>query len=234
MNKEEAIELGRKVYDSSKPCREYGHIGQRYVSNNRCVECCKTSRAKDMRNAWRANNREHIRTQDREYALRNKENISAYHSNRYQTVLRVERIKKYKEWKHTQSTLIRDTFRDAAPMSTTFVTEAQFAQYLIQRIVSTTDLVVFPEYSPSGDRRQGRVDLYIPDIKLCIEAKLDAPYWRPHQIERQVHKYEQWAGEGNVIVTSPEGHIGVSPDAILTEVQNRLLTLRERSTHELL
>lgn len=235
MDKQQAIATGSRTYSSNKPCKKHGHVGLRYVCNNSCVQCRQTPDAKNKRDLWRSANLEHKRATDKEYAQRNAKKISEYHKNRYQTVLRSTRLQQYTDWKQAQADAIRTMFLDLELPTTngSYVTEQQFKNYMIHLIVKTTGLTVIPEYSPTNKRSRGAIDMFIPELNLGIETKLNAPYWTPKLIHTQQRKYEQWLGEGNVIVTSPSGEIGITPEAVIEIVKTRHATLLESQVHEL-
>lgn len=225
ITKGEAITQGLKYYWSDTPCKRHGHVGYRYTSNSGCVECTKTEQRKTGRNNWRSSNTERIKKKDKEYAEQHKEQISQYHKNRYATVLREQRLQKYREWKQEQSAFIRNLYSGKDILwPNVFGTEDSFKNYITWRIVNELQVDVMIEYSPLCDRKRGQIDIFIPLLGIGVEVKLDAPYWSPITISRQVAKYERWLGEGNVYVVSPSQRWGISVNQLIDELKTRLVT----------
>jgi hypothetical protein len=235
MTKDEAKQQGSRFYDSVGPCRAFGHVGRRYTSNSGCVECCSTEKRASGRTQWRANNTERRRYTDRAYAERNKERISAYHKERYGTLLKDTRLAQYQAEKQRQSELIKDLYLGKEmPVPVSFSLEDLFRQHIVWRIVNEVTSTVRIEYSSTGNRSKGQIDIYLPDLGVGVEVKLDAPYWSLSLIRAQVDKYERWLGQGNVYVTSPSGRWGMLPDDLIEMLKTRPLIQSECPTPALL
>mgnify|MGYP005815453345 CR=1 FL=1 len=73
----EAKALGLKRYNTGKPCK-HGHVADRLVSNNSCLECANT-RAKK----WAADNDDYLRQKRKDYYATNKETVLANWSTWY-------------------------------------------------------------------------------------------------------------------------------------------------------
>jgi hypothetical protein len=77
----EAIERGLKRYYTGKPCK-WGHIGERFTLDRRCV-ICKHTMGNQQQSMYRAANREKFRTLDRaRYAANSKKYCNKRHMYR--------------------------------------------------------------------------------------------------------------------------------------------------------
>jgi hypothetical protein len=135
-------------------------------------------------------------------------------------VLRSERLAHYHTLKAQQSELIKDLYLGRempVPMSTGV--EDLFRQHIVWRIVNEVTPEVRVEYSSKGNRSNGQIDIFLPLLDIGIEVKLDTHYWSPALIKKQLTKYEQWLGVGNVYVTSPTGRWGLMPDQLIEKLK---------------
>lgn len=103
VSKEEAKILGLKFYFTGKPCK-FGHVAERYSSNNRCYIC----HLKSVKNHHEAN-KEKRHKQMTEWSSRNKERVNAISAS---TMARRYRMKGcQKIWK-SYSSEIADLYQN--------------------------------------------------------------------------------------------------------------------------
>lgn len=77
MTRKEAIELGLNHYNTNRPCKR-GHLCDRRVSNNGCVECAKINLQ-----VWRVDNKEHVNQRDSTYRVKTKKRRNDLERQRY-------------------------------------------------------------------------------------------------------------------------------------------------------
>lgn len=86
--KKEAKKLGMIRYFTGKSCK-YGHISERFVSNNRCIECSNNSNMSPERKSYRSNrykeNRKRYRNMAKENYRKNRKKRLKYDKIYYNT-----------------------------------------------------------------------------------------------------------------------------------------------------
>jgi len=208
---------GLNRYFSGKPCKN-NHLSQRRTNNGSCIECESnyyTNRyqenkehIKKLSHQWKANNKEHYSLQQKEYYRTNKDRLLTYYKK-----YNKEQYEQYKQELHQifQKMAIHIPYDEMGY-------EDAFKWHIAGKLISTFKVEVFNEYYID---RRSCIDLYIPDLNLGIEVKLDANYWSVDQITEQVTRY-QAALNCDVIVVSHKGEFGMDVDQLITFVQDRL------------
>lgn len=187
ISRKKAREKGLDMYFTGKPCKN-GHINERYVSNNACIDC-----SQEYKKQWRQENKEYFQEQCKQYYQENKKYKNEYYRNRYATdenykVSVICREMLHRVLKATSSTKSSQTYEVLGYCN------EQLHQNISQKLL---DGMSWDNYGTWHIDHVIPVSRYINEFGITDPATINnlnnlIPMWNTHNLEKSARTLEEY------------------------------------------